>query len=226
MKALIFDSGPLINLAMNGLLYLIEDLKKSFNGVFLVTRAVKYETVDRPLHVDRFEFEAMEVQALIDKGTLQLPSSVGINEKELELYTEEIMDLANHFIQVKGKWITLVSAGEMSCLALSDMLEKKGYETMIAIDERTTRVMGENPEELEQLMSHKIHQRAELVAKDINVFRKYKFIRSPEIAYVAYKKGLLHDLPSNKKALEAVLYATKYKGSAISFEEIDQIKKL
>jgi len=225
MKALILDSGPLINLSMNGLLYLLEEIKKKFDGVILITRAVKYEVVDRPVHVQRFEFGALQVQALLDSGVIQLPSQLGVDEKELALYTQELMDLANHFIQVRGQWVSLVSSGEMSCLALSDMLSKKGYETMIGIDERTTRVLGENPEELEQLMSEKLHARASLVSKDISAFKKYRFIRSSELVYVAYKKGYIHNL-SNKKALEAALYATKYKGTAISFQEIDQLKKL
>lgn len=225
MKICILDSGPLINLSMNGLLYLFEDLKKTFDGKFVITSQVKYEVVDRPLHVQRFEFGAMQVQALLDKKVIEMPSALGIDEKQLSLYTQELMDLANHFIQVKGQWIHIVSDGEMSCLALSDMLEKEGAETIIGIDERTTRVLGENPEQLEQLMSEKLHQRAELLAKDISLFKKHKFIRSSELVYVAYKKGLLHNL-QGKKALEAALYATKFKGTAISFDEINQIKKL
>jgi hypothetical protein len=41
---------------------------------------------------------------------------------------------------------------------------------------------------------------------------------------VAYKKGLIR--LQGKKVLEAVLYATKFKGTAISFEEIETLKKL
>lgn len=228
MKALIFDSGPLINLSMNGLLYVIEELKKNFDGIFIMPNQVKYEVVDRPMHVQRFEFGAMQVQALLDNKTIQLPSSVGIDEKQLSIYTQELMDVANHFIQVKGSWISLVSEAEISCIALSDMLARKGYETIIAIDERTTRILGEAPQELEQIMSEKLHQRAELVAKDISIFGKHKFIRSSEIVFVAYKKGLIHNMNNtrDRKALEALLYATKFKGSAISFEEINQLKKL
>jgi hypothetical protein len=73
-------------------------------------------------------------------------------------------------------------------------------------------------------MSEKLHKRAQIIAKDLRVFNQYRFIRSSEIVFVAYKKGLIRI--AGKKALEAVLYATKFKGSAISFEEIESLKKL
>lgn len=224
MKALIFDAGPLINLSMNGLLYILEDLKKNFNGKFLITRAVKNEVIDRPLNVQKFELGAMEVQNLLNKGVLEMSSVTGINDSELDKETQEIMDMANHFIEINGQWIKLVSAGEISCLALSNELKRAGWETMIAVDERTTRLLGEDPKSLEQLMSQKLHARAQIVAKDLRVFNQFRFIRSSELVYVAYKKGLIR--LQGKKVLEAVLYATKFKGTAISFEEIETLKKI
>ena len=41
---------------------------------------------------------------------------------------------------------------------------------------------------------------------------------------VAYTKKILG--LEGKKALEAALYAAKFKGAAISFEEIDTLKKM
>jgi hypothetical protein len=41
---------------------------------------------------------------------------------------------------------------------------------------------------------------------------------------MAYKKRLIEI--RDKHALEALLYATKFKGCAISWEEIEQLKKL
>ena len=78
MKTLIFDSGPLINLSMNGFLYILEELKKSFNGKFLITEQVKYETLDRPLKIQIFELGALRIQDLLQKKVLELPSSLNI----------------------------------------------------------------------------------------------------------------------------------------------------
>ena len=224
MKALIFDSGPLINLSMNGLLYLLEDLKKSFDGKFIITSEVKFETIDKPIGIHRFELGALEIKRLLDLGIIELPSSLGISEELISSKTSGLMEIANKSLQLNGNWINIVSPAEISCLALSAILSEKNIETMIAIDERTTRTLCENPESLENLMENKLHQNLDKSNKDLEVFHNFKFIRSSEIVYVAYKKGLLR--LEGKKALEAALYATKFKGSSISFEEIDELKKL
>ncbi len=224
MKALIFDSGPLITLTMNGMLSILPKLKAKFKGHFLITQEVKHEIIDRPLHVQRFEFEALQLQQLLQDGILELPLALKIAEAVISEETALLLDKANHFLQVNGQWIPIVSAAEMSCLALSDECSRLEIENIIAIDERTTRLLAERPENLEHLMSERLHQRVKLVAPDYRIFSKYRFIRSSEIAYAAYKKGLIPI--DDKRVLEAILYATKFKGCAISFEEIDELKKL
>ena len=224
MKALIFDSGTLINLSMNGLLDILEKLKKDFNGKFLITKEVKYEVIDRPIGIYRFELGAIRVQNLIDSGVLELPSAMEISDELIKKGTEELMEIANRSVQVNSRWVDIVSKGEMSCLALSRELSERKIENMIAIDERTTRVLSENPESMERIMSEKIHRRVHVDEEKLRAFSKFRFIRSSEIVYVAYKKGLT-DI-TGKRALEALLYATRFKGAAISFEEIDILKKL
>lgn len=224
MKALIFDSGPLINFSMNGLIPLIESLKSKFDGKFIITTPVKYEVLDRPLKVQRFELEALRIKRLFDLGILELPQSLNISEKEIKKETEKYANLANHSIQLRNNWIKIVSEAEMSCLALSSILTAKQIPNIIAIDERTTRILAEKPENLEEIISRKVHQKATLTTRNFSDFRQFKFIRSSELAYVAYKKGLLQI--TGPKALEAALYATKFKGSSISFEEINTLKKL
>ncbi len=224
MKALIFDSGALINLSMNGMLDIVVELKKRFKGKFLIPRAVQYEVVDRPLSIPRFELGALRVQHLLETGVLELPESIGISNAAIEEETKILLDRANHYLQVNNQWISIVSEAEIACLALSDACTKKEIENIIAIDERTTRILAERPQNLERLMSDKLHQRVTLIAQDINSFAHYRFIRSSELVFVAYKKNLLH--LEGKKVLEAALYATKFHGAAISFEEIEELKKL
>ena len=224
-KALIFDSGTLINFAMNGILNLLEPLKKQLGGYFLITQQVKDEIIDHPLNIKRFELEALQIQTLLEQGVLQLPSSVGVSDQVIEDETRHLLDKANHYLKAAGSWLNIVSAGEISCLALSDECNRKGIQTLIGVDERTTRLLAEKPENLERLMSDRLKQRVQLVAKDFQIFQKYRFIRSSELVYVAYKKGLVN-LKGGKRVLEALLYATKFKGSSISFEEIDELKNL
>ena len=67
MKYLIFDSGPLINFALNGLLPLLKKLKKEFKGEFLITKEVKNEIIDYPQNIKRFELEALQLKQLLKK---------------------------------------------------------------------------------------------------------------------------------------------------------------
>ena len=43
MKILIFDAGTLINFGMNGLTSILANLRKTFNGKFIITNDVKSE---------------------------------------------------------------------------------------------------------------------------------------------------------------------------------------
>ncbi|MEK6844901.1 MAG: hypothetical protein AABX44_01460, partial [Nanoarchaeota archaeon] len=62
MKVLIFDSGSLISLSMNGLLEELKKLKKIFNGEFIITKEVKKEVVDEPIKIKMYELEALKIQ--------------------------------------------------------------------------------------------------------------------------------------------------------------------
>jgi hypothetical protein len=223
MKAVILDSGTLINLSMNGLLYIIEKLKTP-NIKFLITHQVKHETVDRPASIPRFQLGALRIQTLLDNKTLELPKSINISNDEIKAKAQEFMQIANTSVKAQGRFIKIVSDAEMSCLALSFLLTKKKIENIISVDERTTRILSEKPENLERLMSKKLHQRVSIVKENFSMFQDFKFLRSTELVYVAHKKGLLK--VKGPKALEAGLYATKYKGSSVSHEEINVLKKL
>jgi len=224
MKVLIFDSGPLINLSMNGLLFVLEDLKKDFDGHFIITDYVKKEVVDKPMNVQKFELGAVRIQNLIDKGVLETPSSIGVNPEKIRFETSKLMEAANHSVRLRSQPINIVSEAEMSCIALANELKKQSIESLIAIDERTTRVLSESPIELEKIMGSKLHQDVRVDVRNLSDFKDIKFIRSTELVYVAYKKGVIG--LEGKRVLEALVYATKFKGSAISFEELNDLKKM
>lgn len=223
-KAIILDTGTIITLSMNGLLYIIEELKKSTQTHFIITEQVKFEAIDRPLKVPRFLLGALRIKNLIENKTIELPQDLNIQKKEIDSITKKLMQIANSSITVSNKTIRIVSDAEMSCLALSQILTKKGTPNMIAVDERTTRILSEKPKDLEILMGKKLHTHVKLNPSGFEAFKQFKFLRSTELVYVAYKKGLLEI--KGPKALEAVLFATKFKGSSVSFDEINVLKKL
>jgi hypothetical protein len=224
MKTLILDSGTLINLSMNGLLYILPGLKEKTGVKFAITQDVRYETVDRPVGVPRFELGALRIKQMIGSGVLEMPSDFGVSDESVRLMTKSLMDVANHTVKARGKFIKIVSDAEMSCLALSKRLTEKGMKNIIAVDERTTRILAEKPENLQKIMSKKVHFNVSLEKNNFAQFKEFKFIRSTELVYVAHKKGVLN--LKDPKALEAVLFATKFKGSSVSFDEINVLKKL
>jgi len=220
-KAIVFDSGAIITFAMNGLLDIFEDLKKEFNGYFLITDEVKKEIVDKPLTIKRFQFEALKIKDLIERRILEFPYKI-INKKELDNKTNQLFDILNHAYFARGEFMKIVSKGEISAIALSLLLKEKGIDNVVAIDERTARLLCESPSNLQKIFSYKLHTEV-LMKKDISFLKNIKIIRSSELMYFAYKTGLFH---LKDHILEALLYAAKYKGCSISFEEIEQMKKL
>jgi len=224
MKSIIFDSSTIISMSMNGLFNELKELRRIFDGKFIITKEVKSEIIDRPLTIKKFELEALNLQSLLDEKILEMPNSLKIDEKELLRDTYKIIDIANSTFDAKGKKIHLIDIGEASCLALSKILSEKKIKNVIAIDERTTRVLCERPENLKELLEKKLHTKITSKKENYGFFSGFKFIRSAELMYFAYKKGVIH--LKNGHVLDALLYALKYKGCSISEEEIEEIKKI
>ena len=208
---------------MNGLLDILEKLKKISNSKLIITSQVQKEVYDRPVMIRQFELGALRIHELIEKNILELPESLSISSNLLNSKTQELLALANHFLKTEEQWIQIVSEAEMSCLALAVELKKQGHDVLVAIDERTARMLSEKPENLEEIMSSRLHKRVKIQG-NLNELKNIKIIRSSELVYVAYKNNLVG--LKDSKSLEALIYATKYKGAAISWDEINVLKKL
>lgn len=223
-RVIIFDASTLISISMNGLLEELKKLKEIFKGDFVITKEVKYEVVDRPIKTKRFELEAMKIKSLMDEGHIVSPVKIGIKDKEITTLARKYMDLANAMFVGRGEKIKLIHEGEASCVALSKILSDRKIENVLAIDERTMRMLIEKPDNLKKLLEKRTHARVKLKESNFKHFKGFRIIRSTELMYVAYKKGLIRW--KNKDVLDGLLYALKFKGCAISFEEIEQIKRI
>lgn len=208
---------------MNGLLDILKDLKQT--GVrFLTTPAVKREVYDRPLHIQQFELGAVRINALIQQGILEMPEVMNIKLQDIEKQTRYLLDCINKAYRADGETIQLVSEAEVSCMALALQLQKQDHTVMMAVDERTARLLCEKPDNIQKLMEQKLHRPVTFDKRCVEQLKTIKCIRSPELVYVAYKKSIIK--LNQPQALEALLYATKFKGSAISWDEINILKKL
>lgn len=218
MKYLVFDAGPLISLALGGMIDILGKLKKK-NIEFVITSSVRKESIEKAMNIKKYKLDAMRISTLIEKGILK-NSSEFVPDEELRKETDKVKSLAKQVLRAKQERIELIHDGEASCLAFSKLV--KG-DCLIVVDERTTRLLSESPEELKNLIEKKTHLKITLENKETKFFKDFKFIRSSELIFRAYKEGFLGD---NREILDAVLYNLKYHGTTISSNEIEEMKKL
>jgi len=220
-KYLIFDAGPLINFAMNGLLPLLKKIRENSDTEFLITKEVKQECIDYPETTRRYELEAIQINELFKENIIKHADITNEEINRLREKREEIMHIANNTFFSNGKPIHLLDKGECAALALSLILKKP---SVLVIDERTTRMLCENPENLRKLLQKKLHTNINANKKNYEYFKNFKIIRSTELIYIANKQKLIE--LKDKRAYEAMLYAVKYKGCSVSEEEIEALKKM
>ena len=225
MKTVIFDSGPIISLSTSNLLWLLETLKKKFNGSFAMTEGVKRELVDRPLETLRFKFEALQVQSLIEKNIIAV-----IRDEAVVSKAQELLNLANSILSAHGQNIKIVQIGEMETLAAAILYKADA----IVIDERITRTLLENPRGLQLLMEKRLHMQLKLDERALHEFeeitRHMTIIRSIELVTIAYELGLLDKfvvtIPNaRRELLESILWGVKLNGCSVTEDEINTIVK-
>ena len=226
MKSLVFDSGPIISLATNNLLWVLEPLKKKFNGNFFITEAVKGEIVERPLETKKFKFEAIQVEKLIEDGILEVADNSFIRENTLGM-----LNTANEIFKAYDNYIKIVHLAEISVIAASISLNAEA----IVIDEKTTRYLIEEPKFIADILRKTLHTSIAINENNLKEFRNsvagIRTIRSVEIVTIAYEQGILDkyitSIPDARKCLlEGLLWGLKLNGCAVSREEIGQILKL
>ncbi|MCK4996884.1 hypothetical protein KAS08_01145 [Candidatus Pacearchaeota archaeon] len=223
MKYLIFDAGPIISLTMNGMLPVIEKLKEVFDGEFVLTPRVRYEVVDRPMKIKKYKLEALQVNEMINRGIFKMSTEI-ISQEKMDKEVKKILKITNGALRTTatGEKIKIIHEGEAACLAFSNLC---GCDNVIVIDERTTRMLTEAPENLENMMERKLHTPLDSNLELLKDLKQFKYIRSAELLFVAYKKGLI-PIKKDKNLLDALLYGVKFKGAAISSVEIEEMKKM
>jgi len=223
MKYLIFDAGPIISMTMNGMLPIIEKLKDVFDGEFILTPAVRREVVDRPMKIKKFKLEALQVNDMIERGIFKMSGDI-VPQQKLDKETKRLLKITNGILRTTNtkEKISIIQDGEAACLAFSNLCN---CDNVIVIDERTTSMLTEAPQDLERMMEKKLHTPLDAELSLIEDLKKFKFIRSAELLYVAFNKGLV-PVKKNADLLDALLYGVKFKGCAISSTEIEEMKKM
>jgi len=215
--ALVVDSSSLISLSESCIFDILGELSK-LGLRFVVPKAVMEESVYSPLKIKRFELNAIRINRGVEKGWLHVAE---LNEQDRKVL-QKIMENANTcFISKRGP-VKIIHEGEAETLAIINRIGAKG----MVIDERTTRMLIEEPLALKRLLQRrrkeKIRINVERAKFFKSEFKKLTIVRSAELVALAYEKGILQRaLGDAKHVLEGVLYSVKYSGCALSTEEID-----
>lgn len=224
MRCIVFDSGPLISFALNSILYLIPKLKKKFNGDFYITTAVQREIVDSPSKSRRFALEALNIKKLIDDKALDVFETTNFQQE-----TDMITKLANTIFSMRGRNLSILDQGELESLVLAKNINAQA----IVVDERTTRLLLENPYRLKKYLEKKFKSDMKMNKENLREFERHfstlKIIRSVELALVSVDLGFFDDLISledEQSVVEAVLWALKFNGCAVSEIEIKKFAKM
>ncbi|MBR9677113.1 hypothetical protein GOV04_03160 [Candidatus Woesearchaeota archaeon] len=229
MKSIVFDTGPIISLTTNNLLWLLKPLKELFGGEFYIPESVKKELVDKPFHTKQFKFEALQVLEQIKNKTL-----VVLDDDQIRKKTFHLLTVANSIFSAHGTSIKIVHFGEMEALATAIV---KGSLALV-VDERTTRKLVEDPAQLHEHLQRKLHTKIlvdNVQLKEMRqLIKNIGILRSVELATMAYEHGFLDKyLPHTsiidrpKKALlESVLWGIKLNGCAVRKKDIDKIVQI
>lgn len=225
MRRIFFDSGPIITLAMNDLLWVLEELQDGFDGKFLVTPKVKEEIVDHPMNNKKFKYEAMRVLNLFENGILEVHKASGLRDE-----VRHLMDLMNKTYFIKKEPMKAIQEAEVETIVAA----RKTDAEAIVVDERTMRMMIEAPSDLKDIFEKKLEKK--LTVDDENAAEILRYtegmtvLRSSELVLVAYERGLFKEyLPHHQQPpeelVDALLWAVKLRGCAISVSEIKKAVK-
>jgi hypothetical protein len=227
MSSIFFDAGPIISITMNHLLNFSPDIKRCYGGDFFITPGVKKELVDNPSNIKRFKLEALQTLHFIDNGTFKVKRVKGVRD-----LTFKILNLANSCFKFEnGDHLKIVHFAEAESVASAIILKSDA----VVIDEKTMRLLIEDPSKLCKILSGKMHRKVIIDSPNLkrlsSFFKSIKIIRSVELVSVAFELGVFDELISNTSGarenfLDALLWGIKLEGCAVSEKEIRIISKL
>lgn len=227
MKSLVFDTSSIISLSLNNLLWTLRLLKKNFKGEFYIPDAVKGELIDVPIQGKKYKLEAMQVSRDIIDGVLKVGEKIE-TDKFLKLINSIYTSKKKTEAKNPGGEIQILQKGEVEALLLVVKLKADA----LVVDERTTRLLLEDPEKLKGILEKKLHTEIDINYNSLNKFKIQvgiiNVIRSTELMMVALEKGLLKDyiVDGKKELVDAILWGLRLRGCSISDEEIGELIKI
>jgi hypothetical protein len=225
-NSIFFDSGPVISLTTTNLLFILKQFHQQFKKTFVITPKVKEELIDKPILTKRYRFEALLIANELRRGNLHL-----LQDQAIDSTVEKMGRIANSCFHAHGEDIQIVHPAEIEAVCYA--VEYNA--TSVVIDERTMRLLIENPDALHTILQKKLHTKIKRNDNAIKEFQKYTeglhVLRSVEIGMIAYKSHMLDEyLPleyedNNTILLNSFLWGLKLNGCSISQDEIETLSR-
>lgn len=218
-NSIVCDASSLISLSDTGLLGALVMLKKNMKGELLITEGVIDESINNPIKRPEYAFSAIKIKrALLSKVFRVIRYRHNTYDK--------IMRTANNMFYTDRPF-HLVNHGETEMLAAA---VDNGVKYVL-MDERTTRMLIESPLELKKHIENEFRIRLNINDRLFDEFKEIasgvKIIRSTEILALAKQKGYFKKFEKlEQDAFRAALYALKFNGCSISFDEIEELSRL
>lgn len=217
MKKIVVDSSSLITMSDSCIIKMMQYLSEIENIRFVIPESVYYESVERPLQIKRFELNAIRIRTAVQSGYMEIAKTTPAVKKSMQ----ELNTVTANIMSADGKKIHLINLGEAETLALMKEIDSR----ILLIDERTTRMLIEEPENVMAFLERKHKSKITLDKGEMSKFRKLfdeiHVIRSVELIALAYEDGAFEkEIIKTKQSLEAALFAAKYGGCAVSAKEI------
>lgn len=212
MKGIVLDSSTIISLANNCLLPLLKWYKNQ--GVDLVvSEEVVNETVTKALETKRFILNGLKVEKLLTTKIIRTERAE----------TEQLEKLSNNLYSIRNKPIKIMHLGELETLMIA---KQNNY--LVAVDERNTRLLVEQPLRIKHNLETKIHKKVKTNKQNLNkikqLLKKIQIIRSAELVAYAFEKNYFNKKP--QKLIEGLLWGLKFSGCAITKKEIQKYQEM
>ncbi len=219
MVKLVCDSGPLISFSDTCLINIVSFLRQR-GAEFIIPRSVEQEIVSTPINIRRYQFSAVRLHKAIDDGDLKIVDA----DQQL---VESISNAANSVFSVRGNQLKILHAGEVACLAVY----RKFNCSVLVIDEKTTRLLIEDPELLREKISDEYSAKVIVNQKSLDEFtslmKGVQILRSSDLAAIAAKRGYFNSFGKHSgQAFRAAIYALKQAGCSLSEKEVADYQKL
>ncbi len=224
MSLIVCDSSSIITLAENASLSILGHFNQAGNH-FVAPKKVFEEVVETPLRMDSFSYEALRVREIFEQGWIELVDEP-TKRKELSDKMNEIMEFANSCFVFREKPLVLLHAGEAQALALARLL---GASTIL-VDEKTTRILIEEPLALQESMESRTGEALEVNRGALKKLKAelegFRVIRSVELAAVAFEQGFFENYyggrfkSSKEDVLRSVLVSLRNSGCSVAMDDI------